>query len=156
MGIAVIVVLVGVIIVAIAFFPSDGLTFNCDPNKSADLHLIDSGTCGSKLQYHIYDLGETKVLNRIEATIIVDTRDGWGGADEGPVSFWMTDSTDKTQFGDRFYTDYYLTYGELTDYNLNVSDKDIALRTGRYFVISSFSQMYVSSSEGSLYFEVNV
>lgn len=128
------------------------LTFSCNPSDLSDLHLIDGETCGSELQYQIYDLGETKVLNRIKASVIVDTKEGWDNLDRGPVSFWMTDSTDKNNFGSRLYTTE-LTYGELTDYDLDISDKAIGLRTGRYFVISSFGQMYVSFGEGSLYFD---
>ena len=117
------------------------LTFNCDPSVPADIHLI-SGQCSDNLSSHMYDFGEEKTVERIKGTITFSST-----GSSGEIGFFLKISDFLKNH--KIWT----KYGVPKTFDINVTDEEISIRTGRYLTIgSSFSWLYVSHSEGIIFF----
>lgn len=126
-------------------------TFHCDPSEPADLHLVS----GSEARYHVYDIGETRTLERITGYVEQTCGDITGVSS---ILFFMSQYT-TPQYGDIDWIRVRSIYNRRIYFDKDVvGHPNAASRgykiTGRYFIISASSttQHQMVHSEGTLYF----
>ena len=126
-------------------------TFHCDPSEPADLHLVS----GSEARYHVYDIGETKTLERITGYVEQTYRNIAGS---GSILFFMSNYT-TPQYDDIVWIRVWGPYDSRLYFDKDVVGYSNAASygykiTGRYFIIGALSatQHQMVHSEGTLYF----
>lgn len=133
--------------------PSPIVTFSCNPQMPANIHLMN-GDCEDPVSWvHIYDLGEVKRLVRITGTVEHKKGDAVG---EGGILFFMCKEL-PCPGGDIWWIRVRATYNRQVSFD-EYADVDMPPNqeyklSGRYLIISSsITDHQMVFSEGTAYF----